>query len=328
MKKKQTHDFDSPWKDVLHRYFEEFMAFFLPEAHADIDWAAGYEFLDKELQKVVRDAELGRRLLDKLVKVKKKDGLEAWVLVHIEIQGQEDEDLAKRIYTYNYRIFDRYNRPVASLVVLADDRIDWRPHAFGYHLWGTEAGLRFPAVKLKDLESDWKGLEQNPNPFGVIVMAHLKTIATRNDPASRLSWKLHLVKMLYGRGFSKKDILELFRFIDWVMILPEELEARFSDTIVEYEEEIKMPYVTSVERIGRERGRMEGRMEERNEGLQRSREALLGILEARFGCPASQSVAELIQKIDDLSVLKTLLIKAATAPSSEDFKRDMERMAS
>jgi hypothetical protein len=318
MKKKQKHDFDSPWKDVLHRYFEEFIAFFLPEAHADIDWEKGYEFLDKEFQKIVRDAELGRRLLDKLVKVQRKDGREAWVLVHIEIQGQEDEDLAKRIYTYNYRIFDRYDRPVASLVVLADDRIDWRPHAFDYNLWGTEAGLRFPAVKLKDLEADWKALEQAPNPFSVIVMAHLKTTATRNDPASRLNWKLHLVKMLYERGFSRKDILELFRFIDWVMILPEDLEAHFSDALVEYEEEMKMPYVTSVERVGRERGR--------NEGLQGSREALIGIMEARFGWTPAPSIAELINEINDLSVLKTLLIKAATATSPDDFKLSLEKM--
>jgi hypothetical protein len=37
---------------------------------------------------VVRDAELGRRLADKLVKVWRRDGEEVWVLIHIEVQGQ------------------------------------------------------------------------------------------------------------------------------------------------------------------------------------------------------------------------------------------------
>jgi hypothetical protein len=50
-------DYDSPWKEALERYFEAFMAFFFPQAHSDIDWARGYEFLDKELQQVVREAE-------------------------------------------------------------------------------------------------------------------------------------------------------------------------------------------------------------------------------------------------------------------------------
>ena len=53
-------DYDSPWKDVLEAYFEPFMAFFFPQAHAEIDWTQGYEFLDKELAQVVRDAELAR----------------------------------------------------------------------------------------------------------------------------------------------------------------------------------------------------------------------------------------------------------------------------
>jgi hypothetical protein len=50
------------------------MALGFSEAYAGIDWARGYEFLDKELQQVVRDAELGRRLADKLVKVWRVDG--------------------------------------------------------------------------------------------------------------------------------------------------------------------------------------------------------------------------------------------------------------
>ena len=65
-------DYDSPWKEMLEGYFEEFMAFFFPEIAADIEWELGYQFLDKELQQVVRDAELGRRVADKLVKVARK----------------------------------------------------------------------------------------------------------------------------------------------------------------------------------------------------------------------------------------------------------------
>ena len=52
-----------------------------------IYWSKGHEFLDKELQHVVRDAELGRRYADKLVKVFTHDGAETWVLVHVEVQG-------------------------------------------------------------------------------------------------------------------------------------------------------------------------------------------------------------------------------------------------
>ena len=119
---RQYTDYDSPWKEVLERYFKEFMAFFFPVAYAGIDWKKGYEFLDKELQQIVRDAELGRRLVDKLVKVYTTEGKETWVVVHVEVQGQKETDFARRMFVYYYRLFDRYNRQVVSLAVLADDR--------------------------------------------------------------------------------------------------------------------------------------------------------------------------------------------------------------
>jgi hypothetical protein len=62
-------DFDSPWKDVIDRFFEPFMAFFFPQAQADIDWSRNHEMLDKELQKIIRSAKQGRRYVDELVKV-------------------------------------------------------------------------------------------------------------------------------------------------------------------------------------------------------------------------------------------------------------------
>ena len=114
-------DYDGVWKEALEQYFTEFMAFFFPQAHAEIDWAREYEFLDKELQQVARDAQLGQRRVDKLVKVWQKNGDEAWVLVHAEVQNQPDAGFAERMYVYNYRLFDRYHRRVASLAVLGDE---------------------------------------------------------------------------------------------------------------------------------------------------------------------------------------------------------------
>ncbi|MHC5615521.1 MAG: hypothetical protein ACYTXA_32265 [Nostoc sp.] len=43
-------EFDSPWKQILQLYFQDFMQFFFPQAHEEIDWRWGNELLDKELQ--------------------------------------------------------------------------------------------------------------------------------------------------------------------------------------------------------------------------------------------------------------------------------------
>jgi hypothetical protein len=312
-------EYDSPWKEALERYFEAFMSFFFPEAHAEIDWSRGYEFLDKELQQVARDAELGRRLADKLVKVWRKDGAEAWVLIHVEVQGQPETDFERRMYVYNYRTFDRFGRHVASMAVLGDSRSDWRPDRFGYELFGCTVELRFPIVKLLDYEARWEELEQSRNPFAVIVMAHLKCQETGRKPETRLQWKLRIVRCLYERGYSREDILELFRVIDWMMALPEELARRFDQSLQELEEEKRMPYITSVERHGIEKGIQEGR-------LQALRESVTDLLEARFP-PVPEAIRAQIMAVEDSARLKEFLQRAAIASSMEELQASLHRLA-
>ncbi|MCP3993602.1 MAG: transposase, partial [bacterium] len=215
-----SDEYDSPWKDVLERYFPEFMAFFFPEAYREIDWSRGYESLDQELQQVVREAESGKRYADKLMKVWRLDGEELYVVIHIEIQGQHDSGFPLRMYVYNYRLFDRHQQPVASFAVLCDDSSKWRPKEYSYELWGCRASLRFPIVKLKDYNRRWAELKASTNPFALVVMSHLKARATHGDDPGRLRWKIRLVRQLYRGGWQRRDVLELFRFIDWVMKLP------------------------------------------------------------------------------------------------------------
>ncbi|HGE72812.1 TPA: hypothetical protein ENX78_18400 [Candidatus Poribacteria bacterium] len=54
-------DFDSPWKDILEIYFTEFMSFFFPQVHYDIDWQGRYEFLDTEFQQITQDSDKSSR---------------------------------------------------------------------------------------------------------------------------------------------------------------------------------------------------------------------------------------------------------------------------
>ncbi len=249
-----SDEYDSPWKDILERYFPEFMAFFFPAVYEQIDWSKGYESLDQELQKVVRDAESRKRYADKLVKVWRKDGDELYVVVHIEIQGQHDSGFPLRMCIYHYRLFDRHQHPIASFAVLCDDSASWRPEEYSHELWGCRLSLSFPVVKLQDYTERWEELEASDNPFAIVVMSHLKARATRGKAVSRLRWKIHLVRLLYEGGWQRRDVLELLRFIDWVLKLPPLLETRFDDELARLETEKKMRYVTSWERKGFLRG--------------------------------------------------------------------------
>ncbi len=252
-------DFDTPWKDILRDLFSAAMQRFFPAVHAGIDWARGHEFLDKELQKITRRAKTGRRHVDLLVRVYGHGGDERWLLVHVEVQVQKDADLPARMFVYAYRIFDRYQRPCASLAILADDNPDWRPDAFRTGLWGSELSMRFATAKLLDLDPDDPA--HAGNPFNAVIAAHRRALETRRNPYARLRWKIEIVRALYVRGFDRQVVLDVFRFIDWALTLPVELEPTFHQTLDAIEEAFAMPYVTSIERRGIEKGREEGRIE-------------------------------------------------------------------
>ncbi len=147
---------------------------------------------------------------------------------------------------------------IVSFALLADNDEDWKPSGFHYGRWGSRMGLEFAVAKLRDYNDRRAELEADSNPFAMVVMAYQKARETRKDPLSRFQWKGRLIRQLYERGLEWQEVLDLFRFIDWVMRLPEELEDRFWDEHEQYETEHKMKYVTSVERIGIRKGIEQG----------------------------------------------------------------------
>jgi predicted DNA-binding protein (MmcQ/YjbR family) len=221
--KNLNHEIDSPWKDVIGLLFKDFMMFFAPEIASDIDWNKSPIFMDKELSKIMQGAKSGKRFVDKLVQVFKCSGEERLVLFHIEVQGQKQSIFPERLYQYSNRLEDMYNALVASFAILADEDFKWRPTSYQREIWGTRKYFEFPMVKLLDYRDQWDKLERSDNPFAIVVMAHLKMLETRNDFEKRLHWKIELTKMLYAKGYSVEKVYALFKFIDWIMLLPRQL---------------------------------------------------------------------------------------------------------
>ena len=207
---------------------------------------------------MVRDAELGQRFADALVRVTLKTGAERWVYIHIEVQGQREASFAKRMFTYNYRLFDRYDCPIASLVILADDDPGWRPDHFAFEVFGCRHSLTFPVAKVTDLASQVEQLESSANPFAIVTAAHLRTRQTKNDPQGRYQAKRTLVRLLYTHGWDRQRILDLFAVLDWMMRLPDGLEQKLWQDIEQIEGETRMRYVTSVERLATLHGKQDG----------------------------------------------------------------------
>ena len=88
--------------------------------------------------------------------------------------------------------------------------------------------------------------------------------------------KWQLTRRLYERGFDKRVIIGLYRFLDWVLTLPDPLDEQYQNQLNEYEEEKKMKYVTTAERMGIKKGVQLGQQ-------QGSASIVLRMLQGRFG---------------------------------------------
>ncbi|AHJ29703.1 Rpn family recombination-promoting nuclease/putative transposase [Nodularia spumigena CS-584] len=302
-------DYDGAWKEGVEQYFEAFLAFFFPEIQAEIDWTRGYEFLDKELQQLMRESEVGKQVVDKLIKIWLNDGKETWLLVHLEIQSQVDPNFAKRMFSYHYRIFDRYNQEVVSLAILGDNQPSWRSQEYSYERWGCRLSLQFPIVKLLDYEARWLELEQSDSPFAVLVMAHLRTQATTQDLTGRLRWKLSLIKRMYELGYSRDKISQLFRLLDRLMTLPPDLDLNFKTELKRFEAEKEMRYITSIERIGI---------------AEATQQSIAKILKLRFQ-DVPPELVEQLNKLYDIESLNQLLEKAVTTASIAEFQQELNQ---
>src|SRR5262249_55287008 len=155
-------------------------------------------------------------------------------------------------------------------------------------------------------------LAASANPYAILVEAHLEARATRRDPLARLDGKTRLVRGLYDLGPHRQDILDLFRFIDWLLILPADLERQFREGLERWEEEQRMPYLSSLERDAIEKGL--------RQGLQ---QGLVDLLEIRFG-EAPPAVLSAIRELEDPERLRALLKHAAIDNSFTDFAEALD----
>jgi hypothetical protein len=68
-------------------------------------------------------------------------------------------------------IFDKYDRPVASMAVLADDNPRWKPQEFVSEVLACRVGIHFPIAKLTDYAGQEQPLVYQSNPFAVVTLA-------------------------------------------------------------------------------------------------------------------------------------------------------------
>jgi hypothetical protein len=320
-------EYDSPWKELVDHDLPALLALLAPEVHGEIDWGHDVESLEQELRKLAPAGETGKRLADKLLKARTRGGDERYLLV--EVQAQPQEGFERRLYTYHYRIDDRFGLPPAAVVILADDDPDWRPTRYVVEVWRLRLAFEFEPVKLLDWEGRKEELRGHPNP-ALFVLAHLESQRTRNDDAERARVKLDLILRLRDRKLDAEGLRQWYRYLDWLLALPEEFEDQVWKEVERVGKENQVPFVTYAERSAERRGMEKGIEQGIEKGIEQGRgegersgmlKVLGPLLKAKFGEEGAAFVADLERVSESEKIQAVANGLADPAAGLDDLRR-------
>ncbi len=304
--------YDELWKNIIEKLFPHFLLYFMPELYADADLTLGYDFLDKELQKIKVKGRRGKKYADKLVKIRLKDGAEKWLLIHVEVQGKHEEDFGARMFRYFYRLYDKYAVDLAALAIFTYKTA--HKYDFHYGVYGTTLAYRYNTACVANYAEE--ELLDSRNPFALVCLAVQYDNLYRNDEEQKFKLKRKLISMLRARDYLKEEIIELFEFIDDALYLTDTMKNSILDdeVISILEEEIPMAYISGFRQRAMAEGETKGMIEGETKGMMKGLvEGIQGMLEIKFGNVPSD-LQHKISAISDLAKLESLKdgIKRAT----------------
>lgn len=310
-------EYDAAWKATLETFLQPCLLLAFPRLADQIDWSAPPCFLDTELQEIVRDSDAGPMRVDKLVEVQRKNGAKDVLLIHVEVQAQQDAQLPFRMFRYLCHIVDRFGRMPTSLVILADPNPRWRPKA--YEFCGPASSLRFDYATCKLADLDLEPWIKAGNPVARVVEAHRLAQGTGRNMRARRSGKLGLVRQLLESGMEESDVREVMRLIHWLLALPEE-EVELRKDVKQLEASMQTKRRSTYERIVWEEGLEQGL----EQGLERGRHAaardlLLDLVSDRFG-PCADELRARVHAIEDEARLRALARSVLTTSTLAEFE--------
>ena len=140
---------------------------------------------------------------------------------------------------------------------------------------------------------------------------------TADAQTGRHEAKIALIRILYERGYDREQIVRLFTVIDWMIELPQGLEQAFLQTIYAIEEDKRMPYINTAERVGMEKGLKQGRQEDQHQGIEGTLRKLITL---KFGELPTWADERLTQASD--AQLDVWVARILTADSLEGLLTD------
>jgi hypothetical protein len=173
------------------------------------------------------------------------------------------------------------------------------------------------------IEQDDDELKKSDNPFALVILAAKKSLESRRDEEKRFRFKRELVRLMLEKGYSREEILAVFKFLDGVLALTDIEKEGIIYNEFRGKEVEKVAYITNFERLAIEKGMKEGKQIGM---LQDARELILDALEEKFSM-VTEEVQGKLQEIEEREVLRQLHRQAIRASSLEEFLESLSSLS-
>jgi predicted transposase YdaD len=275
---------DSLWKGIIEDLFEDFLLYFYPDwAKAEVDFSRKFDFLDKELDEIFPSEKGKKRFADKLVKIPLLSGEEQWMLIHLEVQGYQDISFTERMFTYFYRIKDRWRKDLMAMAIFTDNDPLYHPQEYVYQYQNTQVHYQFDTFKI--LSKTLEELNIPHNPFSIVMLTARKALEKRaTSDKQQLIWKKQLILALKEANYSGEKIRKILNFIRYYVKFGKEenlkqLEQDIQQIFKQRKnmgieeiilEEVKEYYLQEGKAEGEQLGLQKGELKTKIQGIQKA----------------------------------------------------------
>jgi predicted transposase/invertase (TIGR01784 family) len=256
---------DELWKELISGSFHDMLRSVLPDMAKVADTSKPVRFLETELRRLARFTRRyssshpdSRKFVDILAEVPLISGENAWILLHVEIQGRGGkEDFPLRMHRYRCLLEGRYNRPVAGLAILVQPiPADQAEGIYCWEGYGSRVLYEYPVFKI--YEGDEERLQKSDNPFDLAHYAGMQAWKQRGSDTRKLDYMKLLLAELDRRGWSHEAKMALLWFIEGVMHIEDDSAWNEWEEELEKRKETGDMYVSLMERKGIKKGVQQG----------------------------------------------------------------------
>jgi predicted transposase YdaD len=288
---------DALWKGIIDNLAIDFIAFFFPEIHAQMDNTQQIDSLDKELAAMQPQSDSKLRHADKLLRAVLKDGNETWILIHVEVQGYTDPQFTMRMFQSYYRILDKYGKPPVALAIYTDRSLS--SHLSQYHSTHYQTTINYKFQTFSIISHQPAELRKSGNPFGFILEIARRALDPYDDDNAIINSKLEMIKYYLTQGLDKKKLRYLMDFIRYYLRFENQNSSTiFEDKLLEIHlNQNTMGIRESILYDMKEQGREEGLEQGLEKGREQGRKAEMQkvILRAHHKGLSLPEIAELVE---------------------------------